>query len=99
MIIGKFTREGDTYKGELKTLMSTLPLTFERTDGKVDYRITTDEGAEVGAAWKETSERSGNEYLSVQIDSPFLEAPIYAALLTQDEGHILVWTRNKKKAD
>jgi uncharacterized protein (DUF736 family) len=98
MIIGKFTQQNGTYTGELVTLTTRQSLTFEPAEGKVDYRITM-QGVEVGAAWKRTSKKSGRTYLSVKLDSPFLLAPIYGALLQQDDGHILVWSRDERKDD
>jgi uncharacterized protein (DUF736 family) len=58
---------------------------------------------EFGAAWKRTSER-GQDFLSVSIDDPALQASLNAALFVAEGGETatLVWTRpkhNGAKAD
>lgn len=97
MIIGKFTRKDEGYSGKLLTLTHTQALTFEPAGKGVDYRVTAG-GVEVGAAWKRTS-KEGNAYLSVKLDSPFLPAPVNCALMEQDDGCILVWSRDDRKQD
>jgi len=100
MIIGKFTKDGNGYVGELTTLTHRQALKFEPlAEKKVDYIVTAD-GVEVGAGWKKTSQRSGSAYVSVKLDSPFLLAPVYAALIHQDDGgYILIWSRDDRKDD
>jgi uncharacterized protein (DUF736 family) len=47
-----------------------------------------------GAAWKRTAEKSGNEYLSVTLDSFNLAEKVYCRLVEADKGFNLVWSRD-----
>ena len=100
MIIGTFTKaENAGFTGTLVTLTTRGTLAFEPKPKGADYTITLD-GYEVGAAWKKTSREKGAPYLSVKLDSPFLPAPVFGALMPQDDGsHILVWNRPEPKQD
>jgi uncharacterized protein (DUF736 family) len=101
MNIGIFTKKADgTLTGDLPSLhlngVSFEPVT-QKGNGP-DYRATI-EGAELGAAWKKTSGK-GNEYLSVQIDSPAFPAPINFAVFARKEGNYVAdWSRAKPKDD
>ena len=98
MIIGTFTKKNEGYTGKLVTLTHGQALTFEPAPKGADYKVTIG-GVEVGAAWKRTAKESGKAYLSVKLDSPFLPAPVNCALMEQDSGHILVWSRDDRKQD
>jgi len=98
MIIGTFTKKNEGYSGKLITLTHSQALTFVPAEKGVDYRVMVGE-VEVGAAWKKTGKESGKAYLSVKLDSPFLPAPVNCALMEQDDGHILVWSRDDRKHD
>ncbi len=102
MIIGNFKLADDSYVGTIQTLAFTTEAVFEpadkKTDQSPDYRVTTG-STEIGVAWKETSKAS-NAYLSVQLDSPTLAAPIKCALVKTgaEQGYSLVWDRPRRKA-
>jgi uncharacterized protein (DUF736 family) len=97
MIIGTFAKQAKGYSGELVTLTNRGKLTFTPASKGADYQVTMD-GIEVGAAWKKTARESGNAYLSVKLDSPFLSKPVNCALMPQDDGsHILVWNRDDRR--
>ena len=98
MIIGTFTKKNEGYSGKLVTLTHSQALTFEPAEKGVDFRVKLGT-VEVGAAWKKTARESGKAYLSVKLDSPFLPAPVNCALMEQDDGYILVWTRDDRKQD
>jgi len=98
MIIGTFTKKNEGYTGKLVTLTHSQALTFEPAEKGVDFRVKFGT-VEVGAAWKKTARESGKAYLSVKLDSPFLPAPVNCALMEQDDGYILVWTRDDRKQD
>ena len=54
--------------------------------------------AEIGAAWPKRSSE-GRDYLSVKLDDPSFNAPIYANLF-DDEGEdtfSLIWSRATKR--
>ena len=93
MIIGKFTKDGNGYTGELTTLTHRQTLKFEPlTEKKVDYVITA-EGVEVGAGWKRTARETGRVFYSVRLDDPSFPAPIYASLVEVENGYALIWSR------
>ncbi len=82
-------------------LVGRIKLTFEPNDKGADYRVLTDTGCEVGAAWNKTAEKTGKSYISARLDSPFLPKPVNVALFPAKEAgkHVLVWDRQKPKAD
>ena len=53
--------------------------------------------AEIGAAWAKRS-NEGRNYLSVKLDDPSFNAPIYANLFDDEDGesHTLIWSRGRK---
>lgn len=104
--IGQFTREKTGFTGHIRTLTLTQELTIvpaEHSDAEnaPDFRVHhgTDDGPEIGAAWKRTGEKAG-EYLSVLLDDPFLPQPIRANLFRDDDAGSswsLHWTRPKPR--
>jgi uncharacterized protein (DUF736 family) len=83
-------------------LAGRIKLTFEPNDKGADYRVLTDTGCEVGAAWNKTAAKTGKAYISVRLDSPFLPAPVNVSLFpAKDDAtkHVLLWDRQKPKAD
>ncbi|TPG52586.1 DUF736 domain-containing protein [Sphingomonas glacialis] len=107
MQIGRFARIGDTYVGQLETLALTVPLRIVPVadpggERAPDWRVHLDDGnaaAEIGAGW--THEREGGgSFITVQLDCPTFTRPLRASLLqsrTQDEVHVLVWARQKRR--
>lgn len=52
--------------------------------------------AEIGAAWSKRSNEK-RDYLSVKLDDPSFNAPIYANLFdAEDETFTLIWSRSRK---
>ncbi len=53
--------------------------------------------AEIGAAWSRRS-NEGRDYLSVKLDDPSFNAPIYANLFDDEDGdgYTLIWSRSRK---
>jgi uncharacterized protein (DUF736 family) len=102
MIIGNFKTTSGGYTGTVKTLTFTTEAVFEpaekRSENSPDFRISNGD-AEIGVAWKETSE-AGNAYLSVRLDGPALPASISCALVKTGIEHSfdLVWERKRKRA-
>ena len=95
--IGSFTKSGDSFSGTVKTLSISAKLTIrpadKASDKAPDYRIYAN-AWEVGAAWKKTS-GEGRDYLSVKLDDPSFNAPIYANLFDDEDGdgYTLIWSR------
>jgi len=95
--IGTFTRTSDSFSGTIKTLtlnskVSIVPADREH-DKSPDFRIFAGT-LEIGAAWQKVS-AADRDYLSCKIDDPSLPAPLYASLVTaQDgQGYALIWSR------
>jgi uncharacterized protein (DUF736 family) len=106
MIIGTFKYDAntDTYTGDINTLTLHRPgvqlrPVEKRSEGGPDYRMSGGKGAttvELGAAWKRTSEK-GQDFLSIELDDPALDAAIKAALFVKNGSAELVWSRPGKK--
>jgi uncharacterized protein (DUF736 family) len=99
--IGTFAKSENGYAGFVRTLTVNakirLPAEKEK-DNAPDYRVFAGT-AEIGAAWKKTSE-AGREYLSVKLDDPSLPAAIYASLVETEgdkESFSLIWSRRNGK--
>ena len=96
LTIGTFTKTDTGYQGMIKisgrkTKAVFVPL--EKTNDKApDFRVIAEDVE--GAAWKRTAEKSGNEYLSVTLDSFNLAGKVYCRLVEADNGFSLVWSRD-----
>ena len=99
--IGTFTKNGDRFDGNLRTLnlnlpsVSFVPVDRRDNDDAPSYRAFSGQ-AEFGAAWTKES-KNQDKYFSVLLDDPGMSAPISCALV-QAEGDTwnLVWSRPKK---
>src|SRR5579859_2171472 len=96
--IGTFTKSENGYTGSVRTLTvnakTRITAAEKEKDNAPDFRIFAGT-AEIGAAWKKTSE-AGREYLSVKLDDPSFSAPIYASLVESDgepDTLSLIWSR------
>ena len=87
--IGSFKKSGQELQGEIVTLslqtrgVRIVPETDRTSDNAPSYRVYVGR-AEIGAAWPKCS-NEGRDYLSVKLDDPSFNAPIYANLF-DDEG-------------
>ncbi|MGH6966615.1 MAG: DUF736 domain-containing protein [Phenylobacterium sp.] len=97
--IGAFTKTEDgSYTGSIKTLglnvKSASLRPIEKVDGKgPDYRVFAGD-TEFGTAMKKTS-RANRDYLSVKLDDPSFQRPIWAAMVDDEEGYRLIWSRSR----
>ena len=109
-VIGKFTKDGAGFTGNIETLAFRAKLTLEpntnkKSDKAPDFRIVhVAEGftSEIGAAWIKTARTSGAQYLSLSIDDdPTLLEPINCRLVKTgaEDGHTLFWERQKERSD
>ena len=58
-----------------------------------DYRVAAN-GVEFGAGWRKAAKDTGAEYVSVKLDDPSFQAPVYATLVQGEKGeHKLIWSR------
>ena len=103
--IGYVTPTGTSgYRGILKTLTVTTEIVFQKVgDTQPDakqpaYRIYSGNGAEIGAAWIKTGKDSGQPYVSVKLDAPEFQKPLYATLgknpEVDEDVYSLIWNRN-----
>jgi uncharacterized protein (DUF736 family) len=110
MIIGKFSYDAasDSYTGDIITLTFTragvqLKPHEKSGEDEPNYRVVAKSvlgTVEFGAAWKRSSEKNGQEDLSVAIDDPAFPGPLNAALFLDEDGETasLVWKRKKAEA-
>ena len=100
--IGTFTKTEQGFVGEIVTLsfqaknVRVVPETNGTNENAPSHRVYVGR-AEIGAAWSKRSSE-GRNYVSVKLDDPSFNAPIYANLV-EDEGgetHTLIWSRGRK---
>ena len=100
--IGTFKKSGQEFLGEIVTLsvqtkgVRIVPETGRNGDTAPSHRVY-DGRAEIGAAWSKRS-NEGRDYLSVKLDDPSFNAPIYANLFNDEDGETftLIWSRSRK---
>jgi uncharacterized protein (DUF736 family) len=99
--IGYVTRDGEGFKGQLRTLSIRAPIEIvpnrrKAGDNHPDFRVNS-EGVEVGAGWVRTGEASGKSYVSLSIAAPeFGPRKIYANLgraagQDDDDAFAIIW--------
>jgi uncharacterized protein (DUF736 family) len=83
--IGYVTRDGNGFKGQLRTLsirteIEIVPNTRKSGDTQPDFRVSA-AGVEVGAGWVRRGEMSGRDYVSLSLAAPeFGPRRLYANL-------------------
>ena len=98
--IGTFKKSGQEFQGEIVTLslqskgVRIVPETSRTSDNAPSHRVYAGR-AEIGAAWSKRS-NEGRDYLSVKLDDPSFNAPIYANLIEDGETFSLIWSRSRK---
>ena len=103
--IGSFKKVGSDFQGEIVTLslqtrgVRIVPETDRTNDNAPSHRVYVGR-AEIGAAWSKRSEE-GRDYLSLKLDDPSFNAPIYANLFNDEDGdgYTLIWSRPRKNND
>ena len=103
--IGSFKKAGNDFQGEIITLslqaknVRIVPEDHRSNENAPSHRVYVGR-AEIGAAWSKRSEE-GRDYLSLKLDDPSFNAPIYANLFGDEEGegHSLIWSRPRKSGD
>ena len=99
--IGYVTRNGEGFKGQIRTLsiraeVEIVPNSRKSSDVQPDYRVLS-AGAEIGAGWHRRSETSGNTYVSLSLAAPeFGPRRIYANLgraagQDDDDTFAIIW--------
>ncbi len=100
--IGSFKKVGSDFQGEIITLslqakgVRIVAETNRTSENAPSHRIYAGR-AEIGAAWSKRSSE-GRDYLSLKLDNPSFNAPIFANLFEQEEGDsfTLIWSRPGK---
>ena len=100
--IGSFKKVGNELQGEIVTLsvqtkgVRVVQETSRGNDNAPSHRVYVGR-AEIGAAWSKRS-NEGRDYLSVKLDDPSFNAPIYANLFDDEDGDgfTLIWSRGRK---
>jgi uncharacterized protein (DUF736 family) len=103
--IGSFKKVGDDFHGEIITLylqatgVRIIAESNRSNESAPSYRVYVGR-AEIGAAWSKRSEE-GRDYLSLKLDDPSFNAPIYANLFDDEggEGYTLLWSRPRKAGE
>jgi uncharacterized protein (DUF736 family) len=103
--IGSFKKVGNDFQGEIITLslqakgVRIVAETNRLNDNAPSHRVYVGR-AEIGAAWSKRSEE-GRDYLSLKLDDPSFNAPIYANLFDDEggEGYTLLWSRPRKNGE
>ncbi len=101
--IGSFKTVGAEFHGEIVTLsvqskgVRIVPEAQRANDDAPTHRVYVNR-AEIGAAWAKRSGQ-GRDYLSVKLDDPSFNAPIYASLFEDEDGdgHTLIWSRDRRQ--
>jgi uncharacterized protein (DUF736 family) len=98
--IGTFKKTGtNEFTGEIVTLsLQTKNVRIVRETNRPgenapSHRVYIDR-VEIGAAWSKRSSE-GRDYLSLKVDDPSFNAPIFANLFDDEdgEGYSLIWSR------
>ena len=100
--IGSFKKSGSEFQGEIVTLsvqtknVRIVPEANRTADNAPSHRVFVGR-AEIGAAWSKRS-NEGRDYLSVKLDDPSFNAPIYANLFYDEDGDgfTLIWSRARR---
>ncbi|WOH63647.1 DUF736 domain-containing protein [Bradyrhizobium sp. BWA-3-5] len=103
--IGSFKKVGNDFQGEIITLslqargVRIIAEPNRASENAPSHRVYVGR-AEIGAAWSKRSEE-GRDYLSLKLDDPSFNAPIYANLFDEEsgEGYTLLWSRPRKSGD
>jgi uncharacterized protein (DUF736 family) len=100
--IGSFKKVGDEFQGEILTLsvqtknVRIVAESNRSNDNAPSHRVYVGR-AEIGAAWSKRS-NDGRDYLSLKLDDPSFNAPIFANLFDDEggESYTLIWSRSRK---
>ena len=103
--IGSFKKVGSDFQGEIVTLsvqakgVRIVAETGRSNENAPSHRVFVGR-AEIGAGWSKRSEE-GRNYLSLKLDDPSFNAPIYANLFDDEDGkgYTLIWSRPRKNND
>jgi uncharacterized protein (DUF736 family) len=106
MMIGQFSKDGNTYRGRIFSrercgrIVTFRPAQEDDPDFVVISQTQDgDDEFQIGMAWKKTTTK-GKPYLLVKLDRPTFWNGAHCALIEQhDRTFGLVWKRTKLKAE
>ena len=100
--IGSFKKVNAEFQGEIVTLtvqargVRIVPEPNRTNDNAPSHRVFVGR-ADIGAAWPKRS-NEGRDYLSVKLDDPSFNAPIFANLFDgEDDTYNLIWSRGRRQ--
>ena len=101
--IGSFKKvNAAEFQGEIVTLtvqargVRIVPEANRSNDDAPSHRVFVGR-AEIGAAWPKRS-NEGRDYLSLKLDDPSFNAPIFANLFDgEDDTYNLIWSRGRRQ--
>ena len=100
--IGSFKKANAEFQGEIVTVtvqargVRIVPEANRSNDNAPSHRVFVGR-AEIGAAWPKRS-NEGRDYLSVKLDDPSFNAPIFANLFDgEDDTWNLIWSRGRRQ--
>lgn len=106
--IGEFTRTRSGFIGRVHTLSLDFEIVLVAADqdgtrNAPEYRIhaNSDDGPEIGAGWRRSTEKAG-EYVSIQLDDPSFPQPVYAKLFQNGADKTswsLHWSRRRARRE
>jgi uncharacterized protein (DUF736 family) len=106
--IGEFTKLKTGYSGRIRTLslntdVAIVTAETSETENAPDYRVhaESEEGPEIGAGWKRSSDKAG-DFVSIQLDDPTFPQPIRANLFQNGDDKTswsLHWSRPRDRAE
>jgi len=101
--IGSFKKSGNAeFEGEIVTLsvqakgVRIVPEANRTSDNAPSHRVFVGR-LQIGAAWSKRA-KEGRGYLSVKLDDPCFNTPIYANLFNDEGGETfsLIWSRGRR---
>ena len=100
--IGSFKKSGNEFQGEIVTLsvqtknVRIVPEANRGNDNAPSHRVYVGR-ADLGAGWAKRS-NEGRDFISVKLDDPSFNAPIYANLFDDEDGqgYTLIWSRSRR---
>ena len=103
--INSFKKVGNDFQGQIITLslqakgVRIVAETSRASENAPSHRVYLGK-VEIGACWPKRSEE-GRNYLSLKLDDPSFNAPIYANLFDDEggEGYTLLWSRPRKTSE
>lgn len=102
--IGQFKKTNDGFEGQITTLTMDCEVSFvlnenKKNEDSPDFFLKSGD-CDLGFARNTIAHGdNGPPYISVFLDDPSLQSPIWAAMFETDGYAELVWSRSRKRAN